>query len=71
MTACDVIFMLYNKCSDKICFVPEMVDVIVSLDEKISKHVLHVCADDLQKLSEFIVRKEFETLNKELDKHYN
>lgn len=60
-------FMIYNKLIDKVSCHPDMVDHITALDELILTYFLKPSSEDLQQLSEHIMKKEFEFINKELD----
>lgn len=68
---CDIFFMLYNKMMDKICYNPNLNEYLQKLDQYISAHFINIVSNDLQKLSELIVKKEFEDLTRNLDKIYN
>jgi len=67
---CDVMIMLYNKLSDKNCCQTDIVEYVSLLDDYIYDIFIKPLSDDLQHLAELIMKKEFDLLNKELDKHF-
>ena len=67
----DMLFLIYNKFTDKSCFQPDLVDYITMLDDIIYENFIEIVANDLHLLAEFCTKKEFENINKELDKHFN
>ena len=71
MKTCDMFFIIYNKFNDKSCFLADLVDSITALDDLIYENFIKLASDDLQKLAEYCTKKEFESLNKELEKHFN
>lgn len=68
---CDILFLVYNKFNDKSCFQPDLVEFATQLDEMIYEYVIKAASEDLQKLAEHCVKKEFDTINKDLDKYFN
>ena len=70
-SACDVIFMLYNKMMDKICYNSKMLSYITDLDKYIFNYFISPCSNDLKKLSELIIQKEMQEVNINLEKFYN
>ena len=69
-SACDVFHMLYNKMMDNICYNPNFLPYIEELDECILYYFIKPCSNDLIKLSEVVIKKEFSELNSNLIKFY-
>ena len=69
-SACDVFHMLYNKMMDKICYNPNFLSYIEELDGYILYYFIKPCSKDLIKLSEVVIKKEFNELNSNLIKFY-
>lgn len=69
-TACDIFHMLYNKMMDNTCYNPNFLTYIEELDEYIFNFFIQPCINDLVKLSDYIIKKEVEELNTNLDKLY-
>ena len=70
-SACDVFFMLYNKMMDKICYNTNLLSYIGELDKYIVHYFINFCSNDLKKLAEFIVQKDIQEININLEKFYN
>ena len=70
-SACDVFFMLYNKMMDKICYNTNLLSYIGELDKYIVHYFINFCSNDLRKLAEFIVQKDIQEININLEKFYN
>jgi hypothetical protein len=70
VSTCDIIFILYNKLFDKIFASKEMVEIAHKLDNYIYKHIIKILSDDLQKISEYIVKKDMDEMMKNLDRLY-
>ncbi len=56
---------------DKICYQQSLLEFIAKLDNYVWKYFVETLSDDLQKLSEYIARREMDDLMKNLDKIYN
>ena len=69
-SACDVFHILYNKMMDNICYNPNFLPYIEELDECILYYFIKPCSNDLIKLSEVVIKKEFSELNSNLIKFY-
>ena len=69
-SACDIFYMLYNKMMDNICYNPNFLPYIEELDDYIFNYFIKPCSNDLLKLSEIIIKKEFNELNSNLKKFY-
>ena len=69
-SACDIFHMLYNKMMDNICYNPNFLPYIEELDECILYYFIKPCSNDLIKLSEVVIKKEFSELNSNLIKFY-
>ena len=70
-SACDVFFMLYNKMMDKICYNTNLLSYITELDKYIVHYFINLCSNDLKKLVEFIIQKDIQEININLEKFYN
>ena len=69
-SACDIFHILYNKMMDNICYNPNFLPYIEELDEYISFYFIKPCINDLEKLSELIIKNEMNELNSNLNKFY-
>lgn len=67
----DLIFLIYNKLADKVCYNPDLVDYVNLLDDMIYDIFIKKCSDDLQSLAEYCTCNEFSKLNKEKDSQVN
>lgn len=70
ISACDIFFILYNKLADKSCSQPDLVDYVNNLDDHIYEYFILPCSDNLQILSEYIMKREFDNLNNSLNKYF-
>lgn len=71
LSSCDIFFMLYNKMMDKICYNPNLISYIEKLDKYIFEHFIDKVSLDLQKLSEYILIKDIDDLNRGFEKIYS
>ena len=69
-SACDIIYMLYNKMLDKICYKSYLFQYIISLDKYICSYFIIPCANDLKKMSEYLIGKEIEDVSNALEDFY-
>ena len=69
-SACDIFYMLYNKMMDNICYNPNFLPYIEELDDFIFNYFIKPCSNDLIKLAEIIIKREFNELNSNLKKFY-
>ena len=70
-SACDILFMLYNKMMDKVCYNTNILQYISELDKYIYNYFINPCSNELKKLSELIFQKEMQDININLNNFFN
>ena len=70
-SACDIIFMIYNKMMDKVCYISNLLPYIYELDRYIVYEFIIPCLLDLKKLAEYITDNEIKSVENELKKFFN
>ena len=69
-SACDIVFMLYNKMMDKICYNQYLLQFIKKVDEYIVEYFIKPCSAELQRLSIYIVEEEVKNISEQLERVY-